>query len=377
MASNRKKKISRKKRRRKILVAMQTAVIVLAAGLIATTVYIVNRPSEEKNDIVQEQNETTPTPTETPTPTPTPIPITLSTEGMYSSNAYLVRLSDGEVLLNQNAQQQIYPASMTKIMTAIVGIENIPDLNTQITLSPEMFDSLYAQHASMAGLSPGETLPAIDLLYGVMLPSGAEACMGIAEYLAGSEAAFADMMNQKAAELGLTNTHFVTCTGLHDPNHYTTCEDIEKLLEYALQNETFRQIFTSSVYTTSPTAEHPDGVTFQSSVSLKTGDLTLTTGKVEGGKTGFTDEAGLCLASAAEIGDEEYILVTAGAQGNGYTDPYHIIDAYMIYNQIAAAVQGSQTSGANAEESNNTQPAEGTDVNTAAAEFTEQFDWAV
>lgn len=377
MASNRKKKISRKKRRRKILVAMQTAVIVIAAGLIATTVYIVNRPSEEKNDIVQEQNETTPTPTETPTPTPTPIPITISTEGMYSSNAYLVRLSDGEVLLNQNAQQQIYPASMTKIMTAIVGIENIPDLNTQITLSPEMFDSLYAQHASMAGLSPGETLPAIDLLYGVMLPSGAEACMGIAEYLAGSEAAFADMMNQKAAELGLTNTHFVTCTGLHDPNHYTTCEDIEKLLEYALQNETFRQIFTSSVYTTSPTAEHPDGVIFQSSVSLKTGDLTLTTGKVEGGKTGFTDEAGLCLASAAEIGDEEYILVTAGAQGNGYTDPYHIIDAYMIYNQIAAAVQGSQISGANAEESNNTQPAEGTDVNTAAAEFTEQFDWAV
>lgn len=378
MALNKKKKMSRKKRKRKILVAMQTAVIVLAAGLIGTTIYIVNRPTKEKDPVLQEQDtqEPTPAPTETPTPTPTPIPITISTEGMYSSNAYLVRISDGEVLLNQAAEQQIYPASMTKIMTAVVAIENIADLNTQITLSPEMFDSLYAQHASMAGLSPGETLPAIDLLYGVMLPSGAEACIGIAEYLAGSEAAFADMMNQKAEELGLANTHFVTCTGLHDPNHYTTCEDIEKLLQYALQNETFRQIFTSSVYTTSSTPEHPDGVTFHSSLSSKTGDLTLTSGIVEGGKTGFTDEAGLCLASAAEIGGEEYILVTAGAQGSGYTDPYNVMDAYMIYNQIAAAVQGSQTADPGVQNGTEMQQAQGSDVNTAMAAFTGQFGWA-
>lgn len=358
---------------------MQTAVIVLAAGLIGTTIYMVNRPSgEDGNTIQKEDSQTpTPTPTATPTPTPTPIPITISTEGMYSSNAYLVRISDGEVLLNQGGQNQIYPASMTKIMTAIVAIENLPDLNTQITLSAEMFDSLYAQNASMAGLSPGETLPAIDLLYGVMLPSGGEACIGIAEYLAGSEAAFVELMNQKAAELGLTNTHFVTCTGLHDVNHYTTCDDIEKLLQYALENDTFRQIITSSVYTTSSTAEHPDGVTFYSSLYSKTGDLTLTTGTVEGGKTGFTDEAGLCLASVAEIGGEEFILVTAGAPGNGYTEPYNVIDAYMIYNQIAAAVQGSQTADPNVQDATETQQTDGSEANTAMADFTEQYGWAV
>ena len=156
MASDKNKKMSRRKRKRKILVVMQTAVIVLAAGLIGTTIYMVNRPSgEDGNTIQKEDSQTpTPTPTATPTPTPTPIPITISTEGMYSSNAYLVRISDGEVLLNQGGQNQIYPASMTKIMTAIVAIENLPDLNTQITLSAEMFDSLYAQNASMAGLSP-------------------------------------------------------------------------------------------------------------------------------------------------------------------------------------------------------------------------------
>lgn len=379
MASDKKKKMSRRKRKRQIFVVMQTAVIVLAAGLIGTTIYMVNRPSGEDGNTIQEEvaQTPTPTPTATPTPTPTPIPITISTEGMYSSNAYLVRISDGEVLLNQGGQNQIYPASMTKIMTAIVAIENLPDLNVQITLSPEMFDSLYAQHSSMAGLSPGETLPAIDLLYGVMLPSGGEACIGIAEYLAGSEAAFVELMNQKAAELGLTNTHFVTCTGLHDVNHYTTCEDIEKLLQYALENDTFRQIITSSVYTTSSTAEHPDGVTFYSSLYSKTGDLTLTTGTVEGGKTGFTDEAGLCLASVAEIGEEEYILVTSGAPGNGYTEPYNVIDAYMIYNQIAAAVQGSQTADQNVQEGTETQQTDGSEANTAAADFTEQYGWAV
>lgn len=372
MASKKRRRTSRRKRKRQILVAVQTAVIVLAAGLIGTTIYIVNKPPKDEEAVVREKEEAeepSPTPTATPEPTPTPIPIRISTEGMYSSNAYLVRIRDGEVLLNQGGQERIYPASMTKIMTAIVAIEQISDLNEPITLSAAMFDSLYAQNASMAGLSPGETLPAIDLLYGVMLPSGAEACIGIAEYLAGSEAGFAELMNQKAAELGLSNTHFVTCTGLHDENHYTTCEDIAAILNYALENETFRQIITAPSYTTSATAEHPEGVTFYSSLQSKTGDRTLTTGEVEGGKTGFTDEAGLCLASTAKIGGDEYILVTAGAQGNGYTDPYNVIDAYMIYNQIAAAVEQAEAPGVE-----NSQSADG---QSAMAEIVRQYGWTV
>ena len=109
---------------------------------------------------------------------------------------------------------------MTKIMTTIVAIENLSDLDQQITLTNDMVADLYAQDATQAGFQPGETAPAIDYLYGVMLPSGAECCRALAVTIAGSEDAFVDLMNQKAEKLGLDNTHFCNTTGLHADNHY-------------------------------------------------------------------------------------------------------------------------------------------------------------
>lgn len=186
---------------------------------------------------------------ETPTElaTESSLSFNLAKEDLYSANAILVRAKTGEVLLDKGSTEQIYPASMTKIMTAIVILEKIPDLQVSVRLSEEMFDELYRQEASMAGFLPGETVTARDLLYGVLLPSGAECCTGLADYVAGSEEAFAELMNQKAAELGMTGTHFVNASGLHDPDHYTTAADIEKLLEYALQNDTFREIASSCI----------------------------------------------------------------------------------------------------------------------------------
>ncbi len=238
--------------------------------------------------------------------------------------------------MQKKSEQKIYPASLTKIMTATVAIENLHDLQKKIELSPSMFQRLNKENASMAGFQPNEKVKAIDLLYGMMLPSGAECCIGLADNIAGSEQAFVDKMNQKAESLGMSNTHFTNATGLQDQNHYTTVKDLSILLSYALKNSTFQEIFTTSRHSTASTNKHPDGITFKSTLFKNIGNSTLKSGNILGGKTGFTDEAGLCLASFAQVNGKEYILVTAGAKGNHQTEQYDIDDAYEVFNELGS-----------------------------------------
>lgn len=256
--------------------------------------------------------------------------------GLYSRNAVLKDLKTGEILAQRGLQERIYPASLTKIMTAILAIEHTENMDERIVLSEDYFPGLYAEGASMAGFLPGEEASFRELLYGVLLPSGAECCMEFAYRIAGSEEAFAAMMNEKAQELGLYDTHFCNATGLHDPQHYSTVGDIAQLLQYALQNETFREAFTSSRYSTFPTAHHPDGFTFYSTMFTAMESAEVTGGVILGGKTGYTEEAGLCLASLAQIDGKEYILVTANAAGSHRTEPFHTIDATNVYSQVGS-----------------------------------------
>lgn len=255
-------------------------------------------------------------------------------DNLYSSNAILIQLDNHSVLMQKNSKQRIYPASLTKIMTAIVAIEKLPNLRENITLPNSMFQKLYKADASMAGFKPDEKVRAIDLLYGVMLPSGAECCIGLADHIAGSEQKFVEMMNQKAVVLGMSNTHFTNSTGLQDDNHYTTVKDLSILLSYALQNTTFRDIFTASRYSIAPTNKHPNGITFQNTMFKNIMNPVVDGGKILGGKTGYTVEAGLCLASLAQKNGREYILVTAGAKGNHESEQYNIDDAYTVYNKL-------------------------------------------
>lgn len=258
----------------------------------------------------------------------------ISSDRLNSPHAILIRLRDHTILMQKNSEGKIYPASLTKMMTAIVAIENLPELQEKIKLPESMFQDLYKADATMAGFQPDEQVRAIDLLYGAMLPSGAECCIGLADQIAGSEQNFVNIMNQKAADLGMDNTHFENATGLHNENHYTTVKDLAILLSYALQNDTFREIFTSSRHTTYPTNKHPDGITFYSTMFEKLSNPNITGGKILGGKTGYTDEAGLCLASLAKEGKQEYILVTAGAKGNHKSEQYNITDALAVYNSL-------------------------------------------
>lgn len=271
-----------------------------------------------------------------------PVVKELDISGINSPYAVLMQAKGGKIMGESKSGERIYPASLTKMMTAIVAIEELSSLDTEITLTTEMFAGLYERDATQAGFQPDETVRASDLLYGVLLPSGAECCIALADHISGSEEAFVELMNKKAGKLGMENTHFRDTTGLHDPEHYSTVMDMAILLKYCMRNDDFREMIESARHSTPPTNIHPDGITYYSTMFKSLSDPAVTNGKILGGKTGFTNEAGLCLASYAEIGDREYIFVTAGAPGT-IGEPLHVQDAITIYNRLGQAVLDLET----------------------------------
>ena len=260
----------------------------------------------------------------------------LSSIDLKSTNALLIRLEDDRTLLSKNSAVRTYPASLTKMMTALVVIEHTEDLGEEIILEQRIFDQLRSANASMAGFRPGEKITVKDLLYGIMLPSGAEASLGLAEHIAGSESAFVELMNDKARILGMDSTNFMNTTGLHHPEHYSTAEDMARLLQYALKNRDFARIFTEEEYLTAQHPEEDSGHKLYSTLfmKLKSFKRNSLNGEILGGKTGYTGEAGLCLASYARIGGQKYILITMGAPGNLYTEQFSVTDALAIYSRI-------------------------------------------
>ncbi|MDR1101589.1 MAG: serine hydrolase [Clostridiales bacterium] len=253
-----------------------------------------------------------------------------------SANAFLVQLDKGKnkILFDKGGNERIYPASMTKIMTAVIVLENIKDSDVKITLNEKIFEAVYRSNSSMAGFLPGEKVRILDLLYGLMLPSGAECAIGLAEYVSGTERTFVDLMNSKAKQLGMSHTHFTNTTGLHDIDHYSTVKDITLLVEYAIKNDAFYKIFGAAKYSTQPTNRHKYGITFYSTLFSKMDSAKFSGGVILGGKTGYTEEAGQCLATLAEKGGNRFVLVTCGAPGDNQTQILHIEDAKKIFNMI-------------------------------------------
>jgi len=320
------RKVKKKKSKTRILLSFLLMVVIA----VLACKYIIAPAAQHLFEIYVD-DRTTPVPPSKIEPAPS---VSISSDKLYSPNAILLRLKDHAILMQKNSEERIYPASLTKMMTAIVAIEKSPDLQGKIKLTDSTFQGLYKTDASMAGFQPGEQVRAIDLLYGVMLPSGAECCIGLADQIAGSEQGFVKMMNQKAADLGMKNTHFANATGLHNANHYTTVKDLSILLSYALQNDTFRAIFTSSRHSTQATSKHPGGITFFNTMFEELNHQNITGGEILGGKTGYTEKAGLCLASLAQVGKQEYILITAAARGNHKSEQYNVTDALAVYNSL-------------------------------------------
>ena len=225
---------------------------------------------------------------------------------IYSKNAILYNTKEDKVMYEKNSTDKVSIASLTKITTAIVALENIKDLDEKVTLTRTDFKGLAEANASVAGFRIGQEVTYRDLLYGLMLPSGADAAQALTSNISGSNDKFIDLMNDKAKELKLENTHYANSTGLDDSNHYSTVKDVLKVFKYALKNEEFKKIITTSKYTIS------DGsMTFTSTLSKAS---TLDIEYIKGGKTGTTGDAGLCLATLANYDDTDFILVTAGAE---------------------------------------------------------------
>ena len=172
-----------------------------------------------------------------------------------SKALYMVDLNTQEVVYQKNAAQQLEPASCTKIMTYIVAVESISDLaNTKITAGSYVSAMLQGTDSSLSGIRQGEQLTALQLLNCMMIPSGNDAALVLAEYIGNGDInKFVDKMNEKAAELGCTNTHFANPHGLHDDNHYTTAEDLYKITQYAMDLPYFMDIVTQTEYTLPPT----------------------------------------------------------------------------------------------------------------------------
>lgn len=255
-----------------------------------------------------------------------PVNIKADTFEINSSHAILYNMNENEVIFEKNADERTYIASLTKIMTSIVAIENIDDVDQKVTIPYQALEGLIEANASVAGFKLNQTVTYRDLLYGSLLPSGADATRALAYYIIGSEEEFVNLMNEKAEELGLTNTHFANTSGLDTNNHYSTVREMSIILKYALQNPLFKEIYTSNTYTTS------DGsLTFKSVFSNYLNRFNLQNKYIYGSKTGYTTLAGYCLSSIANYDGVEYMLITTNADGES-DRPLHIIDAFTIYD---------------------------------------------
>ncbi len=231
-----------------------------------------------------------------------------------AKNVIIVRLSDKKIIAGRDYNSRIYPASTLKIMTLLTAVDLIEDFDDTFTMSLEITDPLFTADASVAGFLNGEEVTMTDLIYGMILPSGADGAMGLAVKLAGSEEAFVALMNQKAEKLGLKNTHFTNVTGLFDENNYSSAHDMALILNYALENELCREVLSTYQYTTRSTTQNPNGIKLSSTLFNYMYGTEPETATILGGKTGYVTEAGYCVASFGEniSKTEEYIVVTMG-----------------------------------------------------------------
>jgi len=292
---------------------------------------VTTAPSFREEDDGADDEQNTPAAPTAARPASSENTVTLTDE-IDSGYAVLTAPGRDLILAAKNADTRMNPASMTKVMTLLVAYENVGNLDDTFTVTSKIIDPLYKAEASLAGFSPGETVTVRDLLYGTILPSGAEAAVSLAIHVAGSEEEFVKLMNKKAEELSLTDTHFTNCSGLHDKNHYSTAVEIAMIMDYVLQYEECRAILSAYHYTTAPSNKHPEGILLESTMLSRMHGDEPDGVTVFAGKTGYTPQAGNCLVSAGsdDTSGEVFILVTSDAKGK-YEPIYDAIKLYSEY----------------------------------------------
>jgi len=261
--------------------------------------------------------------------------------------ALLIDSDSGQILYQKNVNRKMFPASTTKIMTTLLALEN-SSLDAQVTVSRRAAEI----GGTRVGLQPGEKVQMKDLLYILMLSSANDAAIAIAEHVSGSVEGFAELMNDRAREMGTQNTHFVNPHGMPDKNHYTTARDLALIGQQAMQNITFRRIVRTLNYRVErkknmsaellAEVERLENIYGPVQEDFYNHNKLLGNGRyrysgANGVKTGYTVDAGQCIVASAKRGDRELIAVVLNSQGNNlWTDAALLLDyGFDSFNAVA------------------------------------------
>lgn len=243
-----------------------------------------------------------------------------------SNNVIMYNMNDNSIIYEKNAYDKVQIASLTKIVTAITVLNNVEDLNKEIVITSEMIKNLngYAK----LGLKVGDKLTVIDLLYALMLPSSADAAQALAISTSGSVEEFSNLMNNEVKKIGVNDSMFDNPIGKDSENNYSTASDLATILIYSLKNEIFKEIFYAEDYYISSINKK-----IQKTIVSTSKEYSLNIDLIKGAKTGFTYDAGLCLASVSTINNVDYLLVVLSSPINY---PYHIVDTIDLYEYYSS-----------------------------------------
>lgn len=331
-----KKKALRRKRR--FLFCAVSVLLIITVSAVTGTVALVKHSKTKNNtssgtytvhEVTSSNNSQSSSDISMPMPKTTKSTVTLGSQ-IDSAYAILVDCSDDTVLAEKLPDEMIYPASMTKVMTLLVAAENVDSIDGRFTMTREIIDPLYKEGASRAGFCAGENVRVADMFYGTILESGAEAAVGLAVYVSGSEEKFVELMNKKAEELGLTSTHFTNVTGLHSKEHYTTCREMAVIMRAALENDFCKAVLSTEYYTVAENDFHEE-LKFHSTMLSRMYGNEPGVATIKGGKTGFTANSGNCLVSYAETDDGREIICVTADGGGRYKPIYDCIELYKNY----------------------------------------------
>ncbi|HEY9574917.1 MAG TPA: D-alanyl-D-alanine carboxypeptidase family protein [Lachnospiraceae bacterium] len=264
---------------------------------------------------------------------------------LTSKTAVLVDVNTGIVLYNQAMHERMYPASTTKIMSALLAIEN-KSLTDIVTMTETGMRDAYSGSSNILPVL-GEQFTMEQCLYMILLKSANDVTTQVAEYVGGSEAEFVNMMNAKAQALGCQGTHFNNANGLPDENHYTTAYDLSLIMQEALKNDIFRQIINTQVYTVPPTNLTPGARTYKNHHEMLLSGSQFCYDGIIGGKTGYTDAAGVTLVTAASRNGRTLIsVVMKTGWGEAFLDTISLMDyGFGQFQQVDMASQDKNLTG--------------------------------
>ena len=262
----------------------------------------------------------------------TPATFLLGDEIINSDYALLVDTVTGNVLCWKRANERMYPASMTKVMTILTASDYISDLTDTVEITQDIIDYAKEKDCTRVGFEAGEMPTVKDLLTGTILCSGADAAIALGRYIGGSDEGFVELMNKKAQQLGLENTHFTNCVGLFDEQHYSTAAEIAAIMQAAVVVPVCFEALSAKKYTTAQTPEHPEGITIKSLFLERMAGQTMS-GLCVCGKTGFVKQSDYCAVSYyASPSGNPYICVTGHADTSLLAVSDHAV-MYMIFTR--------------------------------------------